>query len=299
MEPLKGKEFKTEEKQLAKQDLSAEDIKTLTEVGVIPKDCSPELVKLYGRICHETQLNPFRKQIHFIRRGYSYTVQVGIDGYRSIADRTGLYAGSDDYTFEFKNPADKEPEKATATVYKIVHGVRCAFSASARMDEYKPQDVKMQFMWNKMPRLMLGKCAESLALRKAFPNELSGTYTNEEMDQADSIDITPGRANEDSYKKALAELDKIESEIRNTAKETNGKPAPTGNPFQKAVLGKCARCDKAITSERVLAKSAERFGKPLCFPNCQNAEEKERAEGKKDADFTETDFSEFNQEEVI
>ena len=89
------------EKQLVKQDLSQEDIKTLTEVGVIPKDCSPELVKLYGRICHETQLNPFRRQIHFIRRGYSYTVQVGIDGYRSIADRTGLYAGSDDYSFEF------------------------------------------------------------------------------------------------------------------------------------------------------------------------------------------------------
>src|SRR3990167_5056068 len=283
MEPLKGKEFKTEEKQLAKQDLSAVDIKTLTEVGVIPKDCSPELVKLYARICHETQLNPFRKQIHFIRRGYSYTVQVGIDGYRSIADRTGLYAGSDDYTFEFKNPADKEPEKATATVYKIVHGVRCAFSASARMDEYKPQDVKMQFMWNKMPRLMLGKCAESLALRKAFPNELSGTYTNEEMDQADSIDITPVKANEE-----------------NTAKETNGKAAPTANPFQKAVLGKCARCDKPITSERVLSKSTERFGKPLCFPACQNAEEKERAEGKKvEADFTETDFSELDQEEVI
>ena len=88
-----------EEKQIIKQELSAEDIKTLTEVGVIPKDCPAELVKLYGKICHETQLNPFRKQIHFIRRGYSYTVQIGIDGYRSIADRTGLYAGSDDYVF--------------------------------------------------------------------------------------------------------------------------------------------------------------------------------------------------------
>src|SRR3990167_6488582 len=226
-----------DETQLAKQDLSAEDIKTLTEVGVIPKDCSPELVKLYARICHETQLNPFRKQIHFIRRGYSYTVQVGIDGYRSIADRTGLYAGNDDYIFDYVNldgSVSKEPNKATSTVYKMINGIRCSFTASARMSEYKPQDVKMQFMWNKMPNLMLGKCAESLALRKAFPNELSGTYTKEEMDQADSIDITPGRANEDSYKKALAELDKIESEIRNTAKETNGKPAPTGNPLQTA-----------------------------------------------------------------
>src|SRR3990167_10620371 len=213
------------EKQLAKQDLSQEDIKILTEVGVIPKDCSAELVKLYSRICAETQLNPFRKQIHFIRRGNSYTIQVGIDGYRSIADRTGLYAGSDDYVFDYLNgdgSINKEPVKATSIVYKLVGGVRCAFSASARMSEYKPNDVKMQFMWNKMSHLMLGKCSESLALRKAFPNELSGTYTNEEMDQAGSIDITP-KANEE-----------------NTAKETNGKAAPTANPFSKSVLGKRA-----------------------------------------------------------
>lgn len=250
-----------EETKLVKQDLSPEDIKTLTEVGVIPKDCSVELVKLYSRICAETQLNPFRKQIHFIRRGTSYTVQVGIDGYRSIADRTGLYAGSDDYQFEFKNPGDKEPIKATATVYKLVHGIRCAFTASAKMDEYKPKDEKMQFMWNKMPRLMLGKCAESLALRKAFPNELSGTYTDEEMQQADAIDITPG---------------KEEPKQANTAKETNGKPAPTGNPFNRPVLGKCARCENDIKSQLVLTKSTERFGKPLCFPACQNEEEKEQ-----------------------
>lgn len=260
-----------EEKQIVKQDLSPEDIKTLTEVGVIPKDCSAELVKLYSKICHETQLNPFRKQIHFIRRGMSYTVQVGIDGYRSIADRTGLYAGSDDYVFD----DEKEPKKATVTVYKMINGVRCPFTASARMSEYKPVDVKMQFMWNKMPNLMLGKCAESLALRKAFPNELSGTYTDEEMQQADSVKI-------------------IDAKLE-TPQETNGGPMPPASQKPTPMGSSCKDCGVEIRSQYVIKHSTDEFGVPLCFnPTDGGCQEKRRSskDEVKDAEFSVPEFEE-------
>ena len=267
-----------EEKNIVKQDLSPEDIKTLTEVGVIPKDCSAELVKLYAKICVETQLNPFRKQIHFIRRGNTYTVQVGIDGYRSIADRTGLYAGSDDYAFD----DEKSPNKATVTVYKMVNGVRCPFTASARMSEYKPQDVKMQFMWNKMPNLMLGKCAESLALRKAFPNELSGTYTDEEMQQADSP------------------KDKIINAKLEKPQETNGdKKSPSAQKPTPMGSSKCADCKKEITNPRVTEYSMQNFGEAVFF-NCQ-AIRKESKDEVKDAEFSVSEFEEHtnSEDEVI
>jgi hypothetical protein len=80
------------------------------------------------------------------------------------------------------------PYKASVTVYKMVSGQRCAFSASALWDEYcqLAKDGKPTVMWQKMPYLMLAKCAEALALRKAFPAELSGVYTHEEMMQADT-----------------------------------------------------------------------------------------------------------------
>lgn len=150
-----------------------------------------------------TGLDPLSRQIHFVKRKSSQgedkaSIQTAIDGYRLVADRTGKYAGSDDYLFDegltqFQHIASgrKVPITATVTVWKIVQGERCPFTATARWDEYFPGD-KQGFMWRKMPYLMLGKCAEALALRKAFPAELSGLYTNEEMMHADAA--TPVQA---------------------------------------------------------------------------------------------------------
>jgi phage recombination protein Bet len=133
-------------------------------------------------ICQRRRLAPEEKHAYLTKRGDGWVIQTGIDGYRLIADRTRAYAGSDDPVFDAED-AD-HPNKATVTVWKMVGGQRCPFTASARWSEYCPADRRQGFMWTKMPYLMLGKCAEGLALRKAFPAELSGIYTDAEMDQA-------------------------------------------------------------------------------------------------------------------
>jgi hypothetical protein len=122
----------------------------------------------------------FQKRFNKRKQKFEMTIITGIDGYRLIADRTGQYAGNDDPTFD----DEENVRKATVTVYKIVSNIRCPFTASARWEQYYPGD-EQGFMWRKMPHLMLGKCAEALALRKAFPAELSGIYIKEEMDQAE------------------------------------------------------------------------------------------------------------------
>lgn len=135
---------------------------------------------------HRYGLNPLANQIYPQVRTDRKTgdrqmvIATGIDGYRTLADRTGCYAGNDDPIFD---EPDGPPKKATVTVYKVVGGVRCPFAATARWDQYVPTEA-MAFMWRKMPHLMLGKVAEALALRKAFPAAMSGIYTVEEMDQA-------------------------------------------------------------------------------------------------------------------
>lgn len=139
--------------------------------------------EMFIQIARRRGLAPEEKHIYLIKRGDNWTIQTSIDGYRLIADRTGDYAGSDDPVFEYDGEA--HPSKASVTVWKFVKGQRCAFTASARWTEYLPPE-RQRTMWLKMPHTMLGKCAEALALRKAFPAQLSGIYTDDEMEQAGS-----------------------------------------------------------------------------------------------------------------
>lgn len=159
-------------------------------------------LELFLHASKRTGLDPLMKQIYCIKRGDSMAIQTGIDGYRLIADRTGQYAGSDEPQYVVGN--DGFPDVASVTVTKIVSGVPCKFSASARWKEYCQANSPM---WKKMPFLMLGKCAEALALRKAFPAELSGVYTHEEMMQADTEpQAHPIIANKQTAQAKIAEL---------------------------------------------------------------------------------------------
>lgn len=160
----------------------------------IMKGANPLELQYFGEVCKRVGLDPFKKQIHAVQRYDNnakrmvWSYQTGIDGYRSIANSTGTYAGSDEPKFLPADESTPNPTKATVTVWKIVAGQRVPFSASARWDEYvqMTRDGAPNSMWRKMPYGQLAKCAEALALRKAFPERLSGIHTDEEMEQADS-----------------------------------------------------------------------------------------------------------------
>jgi hypothetical protein len=119
-------------------------------------------------------------------------IQTSVDGFRLAADRTGAYTGSEE---SWAGPDGDwkdvwlgvdPPAAAKVVVYKG-EGTK-GFAAVATWSEYVQtnKDGKPSVMWARMPARMLAKCAESLALRKAFPAELSGLYTSEEMAQAEN-----------------------------------------------------------------------------------------------------------------
>jgi len=146
-------------------------------------------------VARARRLNPLMRQIHFVQRWDSskgrqvWSWQVSIDGLRAVAERTGLYAGQDEP--EFVDGPDGSLMLCKVRVYRKdwprpAVGVAYWSEYVQTMRDKATGKDRPAALWAKMPHVMLAKCAESLALRKAFPEDTSGLYTTEEMGQADN-----------------------------------------------------------------------------------------------------------------
>ena len=177
----------------------------LIKTQIAPGASDGEL-ELFVQQCRRTGLDPFSRQIYAVMREQSVkderggwskvkkmTIQTSIDGFRLIAERTGKYAGQvgpfwcgPDLKWVDVWLSDTPPSAARVGV------LRSDFAeplyAVARWDSFaqKNREGKAVSQWATMPDVMVAKCAEAQALRRAFPNDLSGLYTRDEMQQADS-----------------------------------------------------------------------------------------------------------------
>jgi len=205
------------------------DIVSFTEnqVVMIKESIASQLTwpefSLFIAVAKKRGLDPLLGQIHAVKRGTKVVHQVAIDGYRSVANRNGDYAGSDKPLFIMNG---KKPEEAEVTVYKFVQGQRVPFVGVAYWDEYYPGD-KQGHMWNKMPKTMLAKCAESQALRKAYPADLSGLYIPEE------IENTSGTVIMSKAQEVLEAIQKPTVEFTNDYIEADAEPVTPEDPTQE------------------------------------------------------------------
>lgn len=187
----------------------------------VAADTTDDEFNIFANYCKTLGLNPLRRQIYALvynkndPKKRKMSIIVAIDGFRSVAARSGNYRPDDEEPrYEYADTA-KSPTnplglvKAVVKVWQFSHGQWFPVTAAAYWDEYAPvkeewsegEDGKrrpngkktLDGKWPTMGRVMLAKCAEALALRKAWPEDFSNVYAPEEMDRA-SEDMLPAEA---------------------------------------------------------------------------------------------------------
>lgn len=204
------------------------------------KDCNSLEFDAFLEMCRMRGLNPLLKHIYAMvlhkdkpdKR--QLVITVSVDGQRVIANRTKNYRPDEkpprfevdpDLKGDPLNPAGLVT--AEVSVYIFSHGGWFPVSQVAYWEEFAPIEDEWaenpatgkraptgrKFLkpnWKKMPRVMLAKVAEMQALRKAFPDDFSGLYGEEEMDRtitaASSTDMSPSEMLEEAAREQRQEM---------------------------------------------------------------------------------------------
>lgn len=167
------------------------DLLKRTIAGDIKPPLTDHELELFAEVANRKGLDPFARQIHVTKRQGKLIIQTGIDGFRLIAERTGRYDGQDgpwwcgeDGQWRDVWPSNDPPMAAKVIVYRSDSGR--GFTGIAHWREYAQYTTdndgrRLNRMWETMKAGQLAKCAEALALRKGFPQDLSGIYTTDEI----------------------------------------------------------------------------------------------------------------------
>ena len=237
-------------------DFTPDQLKLITDTVV--KGATPDELKLFLYRCKSMGLDPLKPgQIHFVKYGTSPgTIVVGIEGFRAKAASTGKLSG-------IKRGALRNSQGQCIGAWAEVY--RSDWTHPAREEVPLSEYNTGKGPWQKMPETMIKKVAEAACLRMAFPDQLGGIYTNEEMDQANRGAVYPDQPDEamiaiaESHgdqgyripfgkfaRRALEEIDL--KQLRDYVLYLEGSAQKKGQPLQGQVLDFVNRAEEHIAA---------------------------------------------------
>jgi phage recombination protein Bet len=172
-----------------------EQAATLRHMGVSGNATRADAA-VFFHVVKQSGLDPFARQIYMIERQGKQTIQTGIDGFRLIGHRAARATGE---KISIAAPQWAHEDGTWRDLWTAAWGIPLAarititrggepYTAVAMYDEYvaRKRDGEPNSMWTQRPAGQLAKCAEALAWRMAFPQDLSGLYTDDELQHADA-----------------------------------------------------------------------------------------------------------------
>lgn len=243
----------------------------------VAKNTTDDELKLFLYTCNRVGLDPLLKQIHAVKRWDTMqgqevmSIQTGIDGYRLIAHRTkemdgqdGPYWCGDDGVWQDVWTSSQPPKAAKMIVYRKGHAH--PYTGIARFEAYmqKKKDGGMVHMWAKMGDGQIAKCAEALALRKAFPAELGPIRAEEELQHVEDEPTglkEPGQVAAPAANGKIIDADvTTERAEDHAAAPAAAAPAPAKAPAEKP--GIVADSPHRATIKKAKGFQSETTGKP-------------------------------------
>lgn len=158
-------------------------------------------VAMYVQLCKAQQLNPFLKEAYLIKYSNSTpaSIVVSKDAFTKRAEahpqydgmKSGIIVMSKDGKITEREGAFHLPNENVVGGWARVYrkDKKTETYDSVAYDEYAVKDSNgnINTMWRTKPATMIQKVAEVHALRKAFPERLSGMYVEEETDRAQVV----------------------------------------------------------------------------------------------------------------
>jgi phage recombination protein Bet len=282
----------TAEHQITRLQFTSDQIQLIKRT--ICKGATDDEFALFMYQAERTGLDPLARQIYAVKRWDSaqnrdvMSIQTAIDGFRLIAERTGKYAGQtgpywcgEDGKWRDVWPFDEPPVAARVGALRSDFREPCwgvaRYRSYVQMKKgHPPQPTKT---WANMADLMTAKCAEALALRKAFPQELSNLYTNDEMEQLDSEAVKRPAPPATNVLLPIANYDEETGELRGNGLDefaTEKPAAPVESPDTAA--------GSNLEHLETMAREAASRGKNVfdTFYNGRTRSEKTHLRGMKD-----------------